>query len=57
LKPFRGEAIAYDRLAGAIALAPGLDAKQDNENIVLGKTSEPEVMARYQQQKIKRGGS
>jgi len=37
-------------------LAPGLDGKEDKENIVLGKTSEPEVKARYQQQKIKRGG-
>ncbi len=57
LKPFRGEAIAYDRLVGAIVLAPGLDGKEENENIVLGKTSEPEMMARYRQQKIKRGGS
>ena len=56
MKPFRGEAIAYDKLAEEIVLAPGLDGKEDNENIVLGKTSEPEVKARYQQQKIKRGG-
>ncbi len=56
LKPFTGEAIAYDKLAGAVVLAPGLDGKEDKENIVLGKTSEPEVKARYQQQKIKRGG-
>ena len=57
LKPFMGEAIAYDKLAEEIVLAPGLDGKEYNENIVLGKTSEPEVRARYQQQKIKRGGN
>ena len=54
LKPFIGEVIAYDKLAGAVVLAPGLDGKSDNENTVLGKTSAPEVKARYEQLKMKR---
>ena len=43
LKPFIGEVVAYDKLAGAVMLAPGLDGKSDDENVVLGETSEPEV--------------
>jgi cell filamentation protein len=56
LKPFMGEAIAYDKLGASVMQAPGLDGKSDDSNIVLGKTTEPAVKARYQQQKIKRGG-
>ena len=37
--------------------APGLDGKSDDANTVLGKTSEPNVKARYERQKIKRSGA
>jgi cell filamentation protein len=56
LKPFVGKAIAYDKLGASVMQAPGLDGKSDDTNIVLGKTTEPAVKARYEQQKIKRGG-
>jgi cell filamentation protein len=56
LKPFIGKAIAYEKLGASVMQAPGLDGKSDDTNIVLGKTTEPAVKARYEQQKIKRGG-
>ena len=54
LKPFVGAPIAYDKLAGAVVRAPGLDGKSDDGNTVLGKTSEPAIKARYEEQKIRR---
>ncbi|MDO8874989.1 MAG: Fic family protein [Pseudolabrys sp.] len=56
LKPFMGEAIAYEKLGDAVMQAPGLDGKSDDANTVLGKTTEPNVKTRYEEQKIKRGG-
>lgn len=53
LKPFILEAITDDRLAEEIAQAPGLDGN-DEQNEVLGKTSEPALKARYEQQELKR---
>ena len=57
LKPFMGETIAYEKLGASVMQAPGLDGKSDDMNTVLGKTTEPGVKARYEQQKIKRGGA
>jgi cell filamentation protein len=54
LKPFMGEAIAYEKLGASVMQAPGLDGKSDDTNTVLGKTTEPDVKARYEQQKIER---
>jgi cell filamentation protein len=56
LKPFARDAIPEDRLAEEIAQAPGLDGT-DEQNEVLGKTSDPVLKARYAQQKLKRKGS
>jgi len=56
LKPFMGEAIDYEKLAGSVLQAPGLDGKSPDENVVLGKTSEPTVQAQYEQQKLRRQG-
>jgi cell filamentation protein len=53
LKPFIREAVGQDRLAIEIALAPGLDGN-DEQNTVLGKTSDPALKARYEQQELKR---
>lgn len=53
LKPFIREAVGQDRLAAEIALAPGLDGN-DEQNEVLGKTSDPALKARYEQQELKR---
>ncbi len=53
LKPFIRDAAGPDRLAAEIALAPGLDGN-DEQNEVLGKTSDPALKARYEQQEIKR---
>jgi cell filamentation protein len=52
LKPFIREAITDDRLAEEIAQAPGLDGN-DQQNEVLGKTSDPALRARYKQQELK----
>jgi cell filamentation protein len=53
LKPFMREAVPNNRLAEKIAQAPGLDGNAEL-NEVLGKTTEPELQARYQQQELKR---
>jgi len=53
LKPFIRGAIGEDRLAAAIVLAPGLDG-HDQQNEILGKTSDPAMKARYEQQELKR---
>jgi cell filamentation protein len=53
LRPFIREAVAEDRLAQEIALAPGLDGN-DERNKVLGKTSDPALKACYEQQELKR---
>src|ERR1043166_232534 len=52
LKPFIREAIADDYLAAGIAQAPGLDGNAE-QNEVLGKTSDPAIRARYEQQELK----
>jgi cell filamentation protein len=53
LKPFVRAAVGADPLAAEIALAPGLDGN-DEQNEVLGKTSDPALKARYEQQELKR---
>jgi cell filamentation protein len=53
LKPFIRGAVGTERLAAEIALAPGLDGN-DEQNEVLGKTSDPALKARYEQQELKR---
>jgi cell filamentation protein len=53
LKPFIRGAVGEDHLGAAIALAPGLDGN-DEQNEVLGKTSDPALKARYEQQELKR---
>jgi cell filamentation protein len=53
LKPFIRKAVSADRLAAEIALAPGLGGN-DEQNEVLGKTSDPALKARYEQQELKR---
>jgi len=53
LKPFMRSAVTDDRLAANIAQAPGLDGN-DEQNEVLGRTNEPALQARYQQQELKR---
>ena len=55
LKPFIRAAVGDDQLAEEIALAPGLDGN-DEENEVLGKTSDPALKARYELQELKRRG-
>jgi len=55
LKPFIREAVGDDQLAVEIALAPGLDGS-DEENEVLGKTSDPALKTRYEQEELKRKG-
>lgn len=56
LKPFTRSAVEHDRLADGVAGAPGLDGNAE-ANRVLGKTSEPAVQARYEQQQLKRSQS
>ena len=53
LKSFIREAVGQDRLAAEIALAPGLDGN-DEQNEVLGRTTDPALKARYEQQELKR---
>lgn len=55
LKPFIRAAVGDDQLAEEIGLAPGLDGS-DEENEVLGKTSDPALKTRYEQQELKRRG-
>jgi cell filamentation protein len=53
LKPFIRAAVPEDRIAEKIVEAPGLDGN-DEQNEVLGKTSDPAIKARYEQQELKR---
>jgi cell filamentation protein len=53
LKPFVRDAATDDGLATTIARAPGLDGGAEL-NEVLGKTNEPALQARYEQQELKR---
>lgn len=53
LKPFVRDAARDDLLAEGIASAPGIDGS-DEENEILGKTSDPALKARYDQQEMKR---
>jgi cell filamentation protein len=53
LKPFIRKAVTDDRLAEEIVQAPGLDGN-DEQNEVLGKTTDPAIKARYEQQELKR---
>jgi cell filamentation protein len=53
LRPFVREAVTDDRLAAQIAQVPGLDGNSGLDQ-VLGKTSEPALQARYEQQQLKR---
>jgi cell filamentation protein len=53
LKPFIRQVLPDDRLAAEIAQAPGLDGN-DEQNEVLGKTTDPALKARYEQQELKR---
>jgi cell filamentation protein len=55
LKPFMRDAVSEDRLAEEIVQVPGLDGT-DEQNEVLGNTSDPVLKARYEQQKLKRKG-
>jgi cell filamentation protein len=53
LRPFIREAVADNRLAAKVAQAPGLDG-HSRQNEVLGKTNDPALRARYEQQELKR---
>jgi hypothetical protein len=53
LKHCMRDAIPADRLAEEIVQAPGLDGT-DEQNEALGKTSDPILKARYEQQKLNR---
>lgn len=53
LRQFVREAVTDDRLAVQITQAPGLDGNAGLDE-VLGKTSEPALQARYEQQEVKR---
>ncbi len=55
LKSFVREATDVGRLAENVVLAPGLDGN-DERNEVLGKTDDPAVKTRYEQQELKRKG-
>jgi hypothetical protein len=50
------DAAPEDYLADEIVQAPGLDGT-DEQNEVLGKTSDPALKARYEQEKLKRKGN
>lgn len=43
-------------LNDSVLQARGLDGKSDDSNTVLDKTTEPDIKARYDRQKIKRSG-
>jgi cell filamentation protein len=53
LKPFIRPALPDDQLASEVSQAPGLDGT-DEQNEVVGKTSDPPLKARYEQQELKR---
>lgn len=53
LQPFKRDPVTDDLLAGKIRQAPGLDG-HDERNAVLGKTDEPALKTRYEQQELKR---
>lgn len=53
LKLFIRRALPSGRLADEITRAPGLDGN-DEQNEVLGKTSDPALKIRYEQQELKR---
>jgi cell filamentation protein len=55
LEPFIRQAVPADQLADKIVRAPGLDGN-DEQNEVLGKTSDPALKTRYEQQELKRRG-
>jgi cell filamentation protein len=55
LKPFLHAAVGDEKLPALVSQAPGLDGNAD-ENSVLGNTNDPELKARYEQQKLKRKG-
>ena len=50
------DAAPEDRLADEIVQAPGLSGT-DEQNEVLGKTSDPALKARYEREKLKRKGN
>ncbi len=52
LKPFISTEIAAEGLGAGIAAAPGLDG--DSDTTVAGRTNDPALKARYEQQEIKR---
>jgi cell filamentation protein len=54
LKPFIGEAIAYDQLAGQIAGVPGIDGAAAQANEILGDSTDPNVKAQYEAMLSKR---
>jgi len=53
LKPFMRDALPEGQLADQVIKAPGLDGT-DEQNEVLGKTTDPALKARYEQQELKR---
>ena len=53
LKPYIRKAVPADRLAAEIAQVPGIDGT-DEQNEILGNTSDPALKARYEQQELKR---
>jgi cell filamentation protein len=48
LKPFVRDPVAYEKLAGSIARAPGIDGSDVAANEVLGEASQPSVKAQYE---------
>jgi cell filamentation protein len=55
LKSFVRDAVTDERLAAEVAQAPGIDGSGEQDE-VLGKTSEPELRVRYEQQEFRRHG-
>lgn len=53
LKPFIREAVADDLLAEKIVSVPGIDGS-DEQNEIVGKTSDPALRVCYEQQEMKR---
>ncbi len=48
LKPFVCDPVAYEKLAGSIARAPGIDGGDVAANDVLGEANEPSIKAQYE---------